>query len=29
MDAETFDLFRTTVCRFVSEKLIPAEDAVE
>ena len=29
MDAETFDLFRTTVRRFVSEKLIPAEDAVE
>lgn len=29
MDAETFELFRNTVRRFVDEKLIPAEDAVE
>jgi acyl-CoA dehydrogenase len=29
MDAETFDLFRTTVRRFVDERLIPAEDLVE
>ena len=29
MDAETFELFRTTVRRFVDERLIPAEDAVE
>jgi acyl-CoA dehydrogenase len=29
MDAETFALFRNTVRRFVDERLIPAEDAVE
>ena len=29
MDAETFALFRNTVHRFVDERLIPAEDAVE
>ena len=29
MDAETFTLFRDTVRRFVDERLIPAEDAVE
>jgi acyl-CoA dehydrogenase len=29
MDVETFDLFLSTVRRFVQEKLIPAEDAVE
>ncbi len=29
MDAETFELFRNTVRRFVDERLIPAEDAVE
>ena len=29
MDRETFDLFRDTVRRFVDERLIPAEDAVE
>jgi acyl-CoA dehydrogenase len=29
MDAETFELFRNTVRRFVDEKLIPIEDAVE
>jgi acyl-CoA dehydrogenase len=29
MDAETFDLFRSTIRRFVDEKLIPAEDIVE
>ncbi|CAN5154392.1 acyl-CoA dehydrogenase family protein [soil metagenome] len=29
MDADTFELFRNTVRRFVSERLIPAEDAVE
>jgi len=29
MDAETFELFRNTVRRFVDEKLIPAEDSVE
>lgn len=29
MDTETFDLFRSTVRRFVDERLIPAEDIVE
>lgn len=29
MDADTFDLLRTTVRRFVDERLIPAEDRVE
>jgi acyl-CoA dehydrogenase len=29
MDSETFDLFRSTVRRFVEERLIPAEDLVE
>ena len=29
MDADTFDMFRTTMRRFVDERLIPAEDAVE
>ncbi|MBB4633026.1 acyl-CoA dehydrogenase family protein [Sphingosinicella soli] len=29
MDAETFELFRSTIRRFVDERLIPAEDAVE
>ena len=29
MDAETFGLFRATIRRFVDERLIPAEDAVE
>jgi acyl-CoA dehydrogenase len=29
VDAETFDLLRTTVRRFVQERLIPAEDRVE
>ena len=29
MDAETFDMFRSTIRRFVDEKLIPAEDTVE
>ena len=29
MDSETFELFRSTVHRFVDERLIPAEDAVE
>jgi acyl-CoA dehydrogenase len=29
MDAETFGLFRSTIRRFVDERLIPAEDAVE
>ncbi len=29
MDAETFGLFRSTIRRFVNERLIPAEDIVE
>jgi acyl-CoA dehydrogenase len=29
MDLETFEMFRSTVRRFVEEQLIPAEDAVE
>jgi acyl-CoA dehydrogenase len=29
MDAETFQMLRDTVRRFVDERLIPAEDAVE
>ena len=29
MDAETFEMFRSTLRRFVEERLIPAEDAVE
>src|SRR4249919_1777908 len=29
MDAETFGMFRSTIRRFVDEKLIPAEDIVE
>lgn len=29
MDSETFELFRSTVRRFVDERLIPAEDIVE
>ena len=29
MDAETFGLFRSAIRRFVDERLIPAEDAVE
>jgi acyl-CoA dehydrogenase len=29
MDADTFELFRSTIRRFVSERLIPAEDRVE
>ncbi|MBL8648606.1 MAG: acyl-CoA dehydrogenase family protein [Sphingosinicella sp.] len=29
MDAETFGLFRSAIRRFVTERLIPAEDAVE
>ncbi|MGE4431212.1 MAG: acyl-CoA dehydrogenase family protein [Sphingobium sp.] len=29
MDADTFDMFRSTIRRFVDEKLIPAEDSVE
>jgi acyl-CoA dehydrogenase len=29
MDSETFELFRSTVRRFVDERLIPAEDLVE
>ena len=29
MDIETFELLRDTVRRFVSERLIPAEDDVE
>jgi acyl-CoA dehydrogenase len=29
MDAETFEMFRSTIRRFVDEKLIPAEDTVE
>src|SRR5262245_35835613 len=29
MDTETYDLLRTTVRRFVEERLMPAEDRVE
>ena len=29
MDVETFEMFRSTIRRFVDEKLIPAEDIVE
>jgi acyl-CoA dehydrogenase len=29
MDAETFEMFRSTIRRFVDERLIPAEDEVE
>jgi len=29
MDVETFEMFRSTIRRFVEEKLIPAEDVVE
>lgn len=29
MDADIFDMLRDTVRRFVNERLIPAEDAVE
>jgi len=29
MDVETFEMFRSTIRRFVEEKLIPAEDIVE
>ncbi len=29
MDSDTFEMFRTTVRRFVEERLIPAEDMVE
>lgn len=29
MDAETFEMFRSTIRRFTDEKLIPAEDVVE
>jgi len=29
MDVETFEMFRSTIRRFVDEKLIPAEDVVE
>jgi len=29
MDSETFEMFRSTVRRFVEERLIPAEDTVE
>jgi acyl-CoA dehydrogenase len=29
MDAETFEMFRSTIRRFVDERLIPAEDTVE
>jgi len=28
MDVETFEMFRSTIRRFVDEKLIPAEDIV-